>query len=69
MKVKTFKQLVIDVAKAKTAEDLDNICCDVMRSFNTQKISWKDHEIIYALISIHKSSPYHVGVDWNTINK
>lgn len=69
MKVKTFKQLVIDVANAKTAEDLDNICCDVKRSFETQKISWKDHEIIYALISIHKSSPYHVGVDWNAINK
>lgn len=48
----TFKQLVVRIAEADTT-DLDTcneLCAEVDSSFDRDKITWNDHEVLYKLI-------------------
>ena len=46
-----FKKIVAAIAAIKTQEDFDIACGMINTAFQQEKISWKDHELLYSLIS------------------
>lgn len=66
MKYKTFKGYIIDIAKAESTEELYEILdgeYGVDMAFQHGKLTWKDHEILYALAGKHKAADFTVAVD------
>jgi len=66
MKYKTFKGYVIDIAKAETTADLYEILdgeSGVDMAFQHDKLTWKDHEILFALAGKHKAADFTVAID------
>lgn len=45
-----YKKLVQMIIDANSEEDVNVTCSMIDRAFNDGKISWKDHEQLYALI-------------------
>lgn len=49
-KTYTFKQLVAMIAEIETEEDFNRVTCGaISRSFQHEKITWKDHETLWKL--------------------
>ena len=48
---KTFKQLVSQLAEVRTREDLWTLCGDIDRSYQHEKITYKDNETLYQIIN------------------
>ena len=48
--MKTFKQIITAIAVIKTIEDLNNVERDIKRSFENEKITYKDYETAVKLI-------------------
>lgn len=51
MTYKTFKQLITDLAKVRSKDDLTRFMFDVDMSYQHDKITYKDNEIIYEIIN------------------
>lgn len=51
MTYKTFKQLITDLAKVRSKDDLYRFMYDVDMSYQHDKITYKDNEIIYEIIN------------------
>lgn len=52
-----FKKLVKRIAEATSYEELMDILYGedgVDRLFQKEKISWKDHELLFQLVAVHK---------------
>ena len=47
--IKTFKQLVKEIAEIKTEEERLTVYVDIDNSFQHEKITWDDHQILYTL--------------------
>ena len=47
----TFKQLVKMINEIKAAEDAYEVWDNIDRSFEKEKITWDDHEMLYGLAS------------------
>ena len=47
--VKTFKQLVVLISRISTEDDRSYALGEIDRSFEREKISWNDHEMLYQL--------------------
>ena len=45
-----FKKIVKMIAEANTREEIDAACAAIDKAFQAEKITWTDHEILYALI-------------------
>lgn len=50
--VKSFKQLVEALSHVHSKEDTNEVMGQIDNSFQAERISWKDHEILYELASI-----------------
>ena len=50
--VKSFKQLVEALSQVHSKEDTNEVMGQIDNSFQAEKISWKDHEMLYELASI-----------------
>lgn len=48
---KTYKQLVEQLSEIKTKEDLWNLCGEIDRSYQHEKITYKDNETLYKIIN------------------
>lgn len=48
----TFKQLVKRIHDIKTEEDRNEVFGQIDRSYDMEKISWNDHELLYDLASM-----------------
>lgn len=46
-----FKKIVAAIAAIDTQEDFDITCGMIDNAFQQEKITWKDHELLYSLIS------------------
>ena len=51
MTYKTYKQLVEQLSEIKTTEDLWNLCGEIDRSYQHEKITYKDNETLYKIIN------------------
>lgn len=51
MTYKTFKQLITDLAKVRSKDDLYSFMFDVDMSYQHDKITYKDNEVIYEIIN------------------
>lgn len=51
MTYKTFKQLITDLAKVRSKDDLTRFMFDVDMSYQHDKITYKDNEVIYEIIN------------------
>ena len=51
MTYKTFKQLITDLAKVRSKDDLYRFMYDVDMSYQHDKITYKDNELIYEIIN------------------
>ena len=51
MTYKTFKQLITDLAKVRSKDDLYRFMYDVDMSYQHDKITYKDNEVIYEIIN------------------
>lgn len=51
MTYKTFKQLITDLAKVRSKDDLNRFMFDVDMSYQHDKITYKDNEVIYEIIN------------------
>lgn len=49
--MKAYKEIVAAVISAKTDEDVAVVGGMIDRAFETEKITWKDHEQLWALLS------------------
>ena len=38
------------LAAANSSEDIENVCAAIDRAFQSEKITWKDHELFYSLV-------------------
>lgn len=47
----TFKKLVELIASIETMEEYNETCGMIDDSFQHEKITWKDHELLYTLVS------------------
>lgn len=48
---KTFKQLVAQLSEIKTTQDLWDLCGEIDRSYQHEKITYKDNETLYKIIN------------------
>ncbi len=51
MTYKTFKQLITDLANVRSKDDLYRFMFDVDMSYQHDKITYNDNEIIYKIIN------------------
>ena len=51
MTYKTYKKLVEQLSEIKTTEDLWNLCGEIDRSYQHEKITYKDNETLYKIIN------------------
>ncbi len=58
IKAKTFKEIVNTLAAVATKEDVYNAMGDIDRAFQAEKITWKDHENLYAIAEGLSASAY-----------
>lgn len=49
-KALSYKQIVGCIAAITTREDFNKVCGMIDSSYQHEKISWKDHEILYAVV-------------------
>lgn len=45
-----FKKIVGSIAAIHTEDDLNVVCGMIDTAFQQEKISWKDHEVLYAIV-------------------
>lgn len=45
-----FKKLVKMIAEINGTEDFDKACGEIDRAFQSEKITWADHEVLYTLM-------------------
>lgn len=67
-----FKKFVMQIALAETKDDLYEILdgkngVDIM--FQKEKLTWKEHEVLYKLASVHKAADFTVIVDMKVFKK
>lgn len=48
---KSFKQIISLIVIISSREEFLDVCTEIDISFENGKISWKDHELLYELIS------------------
>ena len=48
---KSFKQLVKVISEINSEDSFNAACGDIDRSFQAEKITWDDHELLYKLVS------------------
>lgn len=46
-----FKKLVAQIADIITQDDFDAACGAIDRAFQSEKITWKDYELLYRLLA------------------
>ncbi len=46
-----YKKIVAAIADINSQEDFDTVCGMIDTAFQQEKISWKDHEVLYAVVS------------------
>ena len=51
-KALSYKQIVGCIAAITTKEDYNKVCGMIDFSFQKEKISWKDHEVLYAVMRL-----------------
>ncbi len=49
--MKAYKEIVAALIDASTEKDISEVGGMIDRAFEAEKISWKDHEQLYALLS------------------
>ena len=49
-KIMTFKQLVVLISEIKNEEDYWEACGKIDISFQKEKITWKDHEVLFNIL-------------------
>ena len=49
--VKSFKQLVKSLSQVHSKDDANEVMGEIDNSFNQNKLSWDDHEMLYDLAS------------------
>ena len=50
---KMFKTLLQKIIEINTTADLNNVCSEIDMAYQKQKISFKDHEMLFNLIRKH----------------
>lgn len=45
-----FKKIIAEITKINTMEDYNAVCGMVDRAFDQDKISYKDHELLFDLL-------------------
>lgn len=45
--IKNFKRLVAAISEINSEESLNYVCGEIDRSFDREKITWKEHEMLY----------------------
>lgn len=45
-----FKKIVAAIAEINTREDVDNVLGMIDTAFQHEKISWKDHEVLFGIV-------------------
>ena len=48
-----FKNLLQKIIEINTTADLNNVCSEIDMAYQKQKISFKDHEMLFNLIRKH----------------
>ena len=48
-----FKTLLQKIIEINNTADLTNVCSEIDMAFQKQKISFKDHEMLFNLINTH----------------
>lgn len=46
----SYKQIVGCIAAITTQEDVNTVCGMIDTAFQREKISWKDHEVLFAIV-------------------
>jgi hypothetical protein len=54
MKYKTFKQLVKLISEIKNEQQMNEVCYQIDMSFQNEKITFQDNEMLYKIISMLK---------------
>lgn len=47
--IKNFKQLVAAISEINSEESRDYVCGEINRSFDREKITWAEHEMLYQI--------------------
>lgn len=47
----TFKKLVQAISEIKSYEDCNKVARQIDRSFEIEKTTWKDHEMLWSILS------------------
>ena len=45
-----FKKLVAKIVEIETMEQFNAVCGEVDKEFQSEKLSWKEHELLFALL-------------------
>ncbi len=56
-----YKKLVQMIIEAETPDDINEVCGKIGKAFESEKISWKDHEQLFDLVAKIDGS-YRKGV-------
>lgn len=51
MKIRSFKELVKMVSQIESIDDIHEVEYEIKVSFENDKISWNDYEILYRIIN------------------
>lgn len=47
-----FKKIVELIVNIETQEDFDIVCGMIDTEFNKEKLTWKEHELLYSLMNM-----------------
>ena len=48
--IKNFKQLVTAISEIDSEETRDYVFSEIDQSFNREKITWKEHEMLFQIV-------------------
>lgn len=49
--MKLFKALMARVLEAKTEDEVNAVCADIDRAYQSEKIKWDENELLYRLVN------------------
>ena len=50
--MRAYKELVQAIISIANEQDFNEVCGKINRAFESEKISWKDHEQLFELVSV-----------------
>lgn len=50
--VKVYKEIIGKFISVQTEDDLNKVCTDIDRAFQSEKLTWKDNEQLYKLAQL-----------------